>query len=375
MKILIIAHNSLSAGTSTQTISYVKYLIANASEDYYHIILPKTENFVKLKSVNSHVKIVFIPYYKGILGYLFRTLIEILVIPFIIIRTKPESIFSLANYFLVPGINVKKIILLRHPYLVDIEAKKNLEIKDKIKEFLRLIIFKFSISNVSIIIVQTEYMKEMFISHFPRYKHRLIVIPNPLNANFSIDQKDPISFEKRDNIIIYPSRYYPHKNHKFLINLVLKNIDFFRSNKIKLIITLKNGFQENELINEIEEKNIGDIIVNIGEVNEQILIKYYNTCKAIIFPSKSETFGNALIEGLFYSIPIIAPDLPYVRTVCNNAAVYYENNNIIECIKAINRIIFNEKIWKDYSRLSSQRSKTFLIMSEWNSKIEKILKY
>ncbi len=152
MKILVIAHNSLSAGTSTQTISYVKYLIENESENLYHIILPKTEKFKKIKSQNDHVKIIYLPYFKGLFGYIPRSIIEISIIPFIILRSKPDSTFSLANYFLVPGISVKKVVLLRHPYLVDTEAKKNLNFKDKVKEFFRLLIFKFSISNVSIII-------------------------------------------------------------------------------------------------------------------------------------------------------------------------------------------------------------------------------
>ncbi len=214
----------------------------------------------------------------------------------------------------------------------------------------------------------------MFIYHFPRYKDKLIVIPNPLNANFSIDKKHIEPFDKRDNLIVYPSRYYPHKNHKFLINLVLDNIDSFRSNQIKLILTLKNGVNENYLLDEIKEKRIEDIIVNIGEVNEDILIRYYTTCKAIIFPSKSETFGNALIEGLFYSIPIIAPNLPYVKTVCNDAAAYYESDSKNECLQVIKDVLFKEKVWKDYSRLSRERSTAFLIMSGWSSKIEKILK-
>ena len=57
-------------------------------------------------------------------------------------------------------------------------------------------------------------------------------------------------------------------------------------------------------------------IINIGIVSNPYLINFYKKCNCLIFPSKYESFGLPLLEARSLKLPIIAPELDYVREVC-----------------------------------------------------------
>ena len=48
----------------------------------------------------------------------------------------------------------------------------------------------------------------------------------------------------------------------------------------------------------------------------------YATAKAMIFPSTSESFGLPLVEATQLGLPILAPELDYVRDVCSPAHTF-----------------------------------------------------
>ena len=48
----------------------------------------------------------------------------------------------------------------------------------------------------------------------------------------------------------------------------------------------------------------------------------YESCDALVMPSRCESLGLPLLEGMRLGIPIVALDRPYAREVCGDAAVY-----------------------------------------------------
>ena len=63
--------------------------------------------------------------------------------------------------------------------------------------------------------------------------------------------------------------------------------------------------------------------------------------KALIFPSKYESFGLPLIEASKMHIPIIASELDFVRDVCNPIQTF-DPNSAISIARAINRFFGNK---------------------------------
>ena len=51
--------------------------------------------------------------------------------------------------------------------------------------------------------------------------------------------------------------------------------------------------------------------------------------------SQCESLGLPLLEALAVGCPIVAPDLPWVRTLCDNAALYWEPTRPEEAIERL----------------------------------------
>jgi glycosyltransferase involved in cell wall biosynthesis len=373
--ILIISHNSLSAGTSTQAINFINHLNENSSNINFHFVLPRIPAFSRFETqINENLKLHYVPYSEGVIGYVMRIFIEVFFVPYLILKIRPGSIFALTNYFLIPGIKIKKVVLLRHPYLLDESLTSTLSFSDKIKEFFRRQLFNHTLNLVDHLIVQSDYMEEVFRKKFSFFKKGITVLPNPVNSEkLQIKNISHKQFPQRENILFYPSRYYPHKNHEFLLDLVKKYHTYFLKNEVRFIITLNHEKETKHLLKQIQDNKLDDVIQNIGEVPQKELVSIYTRCKILFFPSNAETFGNALVEGLFFNLPIVVPDLPYAKTICGDAGSYYLKNNTEQAFNLIEKIITNQDVWEHKSYLASIKKEKYINIQQWSGMIINIL--
>lgn len=79
----------------------------------------------------------------------------------------------------------------------------------------------------------------------------------------------------------------------------------------------------------------GEGIEGLGMVEWPELESRYREAGALLVTSQCESLGLPLLEALAVGCPIVAPDLPWVRTLCDNAALYWEPNRPIEAIERL----------------------------------------
>ena len=94
--------------------------------------------------------------------------------------------------------------------------------------------------------------------------------------------------------ILYVSRFYPHENHIFLVDLS----KVLNENNIKheILITVDFSKQETLDLQQMITKDIS--IESIGEISQFELETYYKTSHIFIFPSNSEIFSLFPVEKL-----------------------------------------------------------------------------
>lgn len=114
---------------------------------------------------------------------------------------------------------------------------------------------------------------------------------------------------------IYPSSGDVHKNHLTLLEawINLSEEGIFPS--LCLTIDTSNKKLLDRLSKSI--KTYGLDITNLGNLQHGELLHYYHDSKSLIFPSMIESFGLPLIEAASFGLPILAPELDYVRDVCD----------------------------------------------------------
>ncbi|AUD61021.1 hypothetical protein AYJ58_16775 [Shewanella sp. Pdp11] len=274
-----------------------------------------------------------------------------------------DVVVIMANYS-PRKIKSKKIVIMRHPYLVDKEAWRQIKsIKHYLIEIIRKLMFKLTLKSTQVLVLQTNAMKDMFLVSYPEYTGLIKVLGNPVSKRILKLRDLPISsFSSRQKAFFYPSRYYAHKNHELIISLVLAYRDWFESSGYFFIITLDVNGEGKHILEQIDKNNLSGLIVNIGEVPQEVIVDWYQKSLILFFPSQAETFGNSLVESMCTGLPIVVADKPYSHTLCGSDAVYF-SNDAISAFEAINTSIDN---WNKFSEGSRRLSSSLKNPSEWN---------
>uniref|UniRef100_UPI0013B3AD0C glycosyltransferase n=1 Tax=Chromobacterium haemolyticum TaxID=394935 RepID=UPI0013B3AD0C len=111
--------------------------------------------------------------------------------------------------------------------------------------------------------------------------------------------------------IFYPASAMPHKNHILLARALNK----IKSNEeLKLVVTIHRG-ENKEFDKIVARHDLQDKVCYIGYQESLSMESLYFYARAIVFPSKLETYGLPLIEAASMGKYLIVADMDYSREV------------------------------------------------------------
>lgn len=113
---------------------------------------------------------------------------------------------------------------------------------------------------------------------------------------------------------VYVSSAEPHKNHATLLDAWVMLAEQGVRPSLALTVSEESAAHIAQLI---EQKKVlhGLNISNLGTLKHEEVQALYGKSKALIFPSKLESFGLPLLEAGQHGLPVLAPELDYVRDV------------------------------------------------------------
>jgi glycosyltransferase involved in cell wall biosynthesis len=93
---------------------------------------------------------------------------------------------------------------------------------------------------------------------------------------------------------------------------------------INLIIVGKEGWMVNELASSLRQHpELGRRLHWLNGINDEYLLKVYESSACLLAASLGEGFGLPLIEAAHHKIPIVARDIPVFREVAGEHAFYF----------------------------------------------------
>ncbi|MFP4573790.1 MAG: glycosyltransferase, partial [Desulfobacterales bacterium] len=270
----------------------------------------------------------------------------------------------MANYAPV-FLHGKKIVFMRHPYLVNgIKRKKGIQDFFDI-EAVRRGLFRLTLLSSDLIVVQSDYMRRRLYEKFGR-SAGVHILPNPVSNLLKI--RDPAGQKESPDsrAVLYVSRFYPHKAHWFLLKLADKHQRRFREAGIKFYVTVAPSSRSARIfLRELESRGLTDIICNIGEVSNKDLTAYYRAARCIFYPSRFETFGNPLVEAMAFNLPLVVPDAAYAHAVCGDAGIYFQPGSIDDACHKLMRVLIDNDICRQFSQKSARRLGNFPAVENW----------
>lgn len=207
----------------------------------------------------------------------------------------------------------------------------------------------YSFNNVKSIIAPSKIISQELNKRLPNKDIKLINNP----VDFSEIKNDILSLEN-DDFIISIGRLDKIKRFDILISAFLET-KLYKDTQTKLLI-LGDGSEKKHLEKIIKLNKAEDRVILKGSVSN--IYKYLLRAKFFVFFSKSESFGNVIIESLSCGKPIVSSNCGIVNEVIKDDYNGYKVESRKELIEKIDLLSMK---YKAFNKNSIESVKSFNI--------------
>ena len=164
-------------------------------------------------------------------------------------------------------------------------------------------------------------------------KARVCIIPNYMILPKKRER------DKENSYLLYVGRINQIKNLDILIESVGASDSFRQSNYKLLIAGEKKGEYYLSLKRRLEELGLSERVVFLGLIVGEEKDYLYANAKCLLLLSKSENFGNVVIEALAQGTPVIVSTGTPWESVAYKEAGYWVEATVDEVTKAIEEFL------------------------------------
>lgn len=209
-----------------------------------------------------------------------------------------------------------------------------------IKTRLRLLIERFWLralkGHASRYIVQTPSMA-VSLTNLLGDKIEICVLPFA-SLNFLLPTENPVAVARKFDFL-YVGSGDTHKNHATLLEAWRLLADAGLKPSLALTVDpMRYPTIHAEILRVANEYSLS--IVNRGQLSADEVADLYRSSSALIYPSKTESFGLPLIEAAQHKLPILASELDYVRDVVVPVETF-DPNSPVSIARAVRRFLGN----------------------------------
>lgn len=216
------------------------------------------------------------------------------------------------------------------------------------------------------IITVSNFSKQEILDIYKTDPNKIEVIHNGYNDYIykKIEDKEKIlkvleGYNINQPYILYIGRLEKKKNTPALIEAFAILKEKNKSLKEKLVLLGYGSLGYDEVKYLIEEYHLEEDVIMPGWVDEKDVPFLYNGAHFFVFPSKHEGFGIPLLQAMGCETPIICSDLPVLREIAQDAALFFNPNEIHDIADSMNKIIFDEDLKNDLIKKGKKRAEDF----------------
>jgi alpha-1,3-rhamnosyl/mannosyltransferase len=184
-------------------------------------------------------------------------------------------------------------------------------------------VIPYSVGRAAVVTVPTEYVRTTVIEAFGVDPRRVVVVPHGVEPSLGVDSPAASDLRRRYGLgsgplIVYPAMTHPHKNHRFLLELMARH---WTDPDLRLVLVGGRGAAEAEVAADIERHGLGARVIRPGRVPDADRDGLIAAADALVFPSEYEGFGAPAVEAMAMGIPVICSDQPALAEVVGGAGL------------------------------------------------------
>ena len=154
--------------------------------------------------------------------------------------------------------------------------------------------------------------------------------------------------------LLVMSRYYRHKNLE-IIPRVLGTLGPTEKERVRFVLTI-NG----DLFRALIPRNYYRNVVNLGPIRVEEGPGLYKECDALFLPTLLECFSASYAEAMAMQRPILTSDLGFARSICGNAAMYFDPLDPVDIGKKIAELMHDRGKQNELVERGKLRLRSFL---------------
>jgi glycosyltransferase involved in cell wall biosynthesis len=309
-----------NAGIGRYIINLINQIEKIDQKNEYYLLLRK-KYFLDLIFRNPK-------FHKILADYSHYSLKEQIFLPIQLFKLKPDLVHF--PHFNIPLLYFGKFVVTIHDLIK--HTSKGMATTTRspwlywLKYFGYKVIFGYAVRRSLSILVPSQFIKKNLIDGYRLEGDKIFVTyegvsKSPNNSKIEVINKYRII----KPYLLYVGNLYPHKNIDRLIEAV-RIVD--QNSSIELVIVCsRNVFWER-----LKGK---DHVKSLGFVPDEELKILYSQAKAFVFPTLSEGFGLPGLEAMETGCPVICSDIPMLREIYGDAAIYFNPLDINDIAKKI----------------------------------------
>ncbi len=217
------------------------------------------------------------------------------------------------------------------------------------------------------VIAVSQATKDDLLSHYlAAQAEKIVVIHNGYNNKLYRPLKQSPELQEvllKYGLItpyfLYVGRLEKKKNTPLLLEAlaIAKENHSNWSAKLALVGHASFGYDEVKYV--IEEFNLMQSVEMPGWVPEEEMPFIFAGALAFVFPSRHEGFGIPVLQAMACGVPVIASDLPVLREVAGEAALYFNPDDRYLLAALMAKLLKNDQLRTELSRLGLKQATNF----------------
>lgn len=322
---------------------YVLFINTDSKDEISNLKL-EIENSLKIKNLIIKIVIVDISHYS------IREQIEL---PLIIAKERLDLVHF--PHFNVPVFYLGRYVVTIHDLIKHVSRGAETTTRSPwlycFKYLGYKIVFWLAVKRASRIIVPSQFVKNEMVKEYGVKPGKVVVtyegvsdsIKKQVLRSKGGNEKVLEKYNIKTPFLLYVGSVYPHKNITRLIKAV-KIVNSYQlpvtsdrllvtSKKkpiadnqplITLVVVCARNVFSGRLRNKIIQMEAQEFVTLAGFVSDEDLAVLYQEAEAFVFPPLLEGFGLPGLEAMSVGCPVICSDIPVLKEVYKDAAVYFD---------------------------------------------------
>ena len=224
--------------------------------------------------------------------------------------------------------------------------------------------YSSAIKNADIIIAVSDNTAKDLVKYFPKYSHKVRIIPLANSLNKSARTK--YSPKCVNKYILYVGTIEPRKNDENIL-LAYSSLSDATKKHYKLILVGRMGWGGINIKRLIAKNNLTNHAEYHHYDNDQQLMDLYKNAYCLLFPSFYEGFGLPILEAHNFGIPVITSNLSSMPEILGEGGLLVNPYSTESIQKSIELMINNPELRNSLSEKAKINSKKF----SWEKTIQK----